>query len=93
MELSEKEAAQSSAAVITRALENPPACAARSEIPPSILDLSALDLLGGSWVANYSTSRTSDTGKDRNCEGNDSEYCIRFNHAGKGILLEMINIP
>ena len=85
MELSEKEAAQSSAAVITRAFEKPPACAARSEIPPSILDLSALDLLGGSWVANYTYSafRTSDMGKDHNLKGKDSEYCTHLNHTSK----------
>jgi len=53
MELSEKEAAQSSAAAMTRALEKPPACAALSDIPPSTLDLSDLDLLGGSCVAAY----------------------------------------
>jgi hypothetical protein len=48
MELSEKEAAQSSPAVMTRELENPPAWAARSGIPPSTFDLSDLVLLGGS---------------------------------------------
>ncbi len=53
MELSENDAAQRSAAVMTRALLKPPACAARSATPPSIFDLSALVLEGGSWVASY----------------------------------------
>ena len=52
-ELSLNEAAHNSVAVITRALENPPACAALSAIPPSTLALSSFDRFGGSDVAAY----------------------------------------
>jgi hypothetical protein len=52
MELSLNEAAQRSAAVITRAFENPPLCAALSATPPSTLMLSSLVFFGGSAVAN-----------------------------------------
>lgn len=53
IELSLNEAAHNSHAVMTRALENPPAWAARSAIPPSTLALSSFDFFGGSDVAAY----------------------------------------